>query len=958
MILYKHNKRITSFLLIGFILCAATWALAQPLQASVGETTATCTVDMINGGTHASIQAAIDDPACDLIQVANGIYNESLVITRSLTIIGQDKNGVTVDAIGSSEQTVKVQKLGADVTLKGMTLAQGFGGSGLSGCGGGIWSNARLTLDDMIVVASSAPKGGGICNTGTLTLTHSLVSGNHANNYGGGLYNEAQATAFIDHSEISGNDAISGGGIYQSGHGITLTLRNSLVAFNDASGGGGMMLYGPSTVENNIIQNNHATKSGGGMVISCECTINQTQILSNTADWSGGGIEGTNTFTITNSTFRNNIAQNYDGGGVYFKAVDSDKSLVISNTNFENNFSGDLGSAIFGFGYLVSTTIKIDNSYIANNQCTSPFGCAAIETSTQDIVHTGELFITDSRIISNYNDGIDTLGSVTMTRSIVSSNLGHGVRGHGVSISDSLILSNSGKGVSSGGNNLTIWFSFILNNAGTGIGGSGDFIEVSNSTISGNYSGSNGGGIFTAADNVSLTNVTISGNWANGDGGGIWLSPGNSAYLNSVTITDNTADADGDGVGGGGGIYSANTGVISVTATVIAGNIDNSGFILNANDCYGDFTSLGFNFIGEDTACNGFTDGSDQVGTATGGPLDPLLLPLWDNGGPAWTHLPDTDSPLIDASSSPDCPLFDQRGVSRTNNAPCDIGAVEVGTCQPPITPTLQIAQNGDNLDLSWDAHIINREVAVWRGSDGVPTNHFSNVWTNPGLQTTYTDLNMIGTPTLDHFYYAQGQNSCGDFSAVSNMVGELEFPVMAGGNGRALRLTLISVPLTGTIPATADDLAHYIDPNGSVKKVARWNKNTGSWIVRTVGANFGTPNFPVQLGDVLMIGADTTAPDSFPWVGDVPASGQIQYNLTKQAVNFISIPLNEATNFTMTAEGLAADIGGVRAVAMWDASQQKWVVRQIGVSGTNFTVVPGRPYAIMTTNAAPPVWP
>ncbi len=981
MISRNYNKQITSFLLIGVILGAAVWALAQTLQASVGETAATCTVDAINGGTHASIQAAVDDPACDPIQVADGTYTENLVITRSVSIIGADYKAVIID--GNQNQVVWINDPNANVTISNITISGGNANQFENHCGGGVRNEGYLILDKMLIInnysgyGATHTTGSGVCNNNVLTLTRSFVQ---ANAKEPALYNGPTAVALILDSDISGNIQ---GGIYNEGE---MTIRNSEIHnnyFNDVNGiGGGLLLEGPTTIENSVIRSN-AAKYGAGIIIkdNVPVVINNTEIVSNTASEKGGGIDNYGILTVTNSLIDGNISgtNGYGEGGGIFVRTQSDARLVLINSTVTNNKSSAVGGGIGSADYLTHTaTIEIKDSVISNNTYAG-IGMASVS-------HTGNLLIENSVIVGNEGEGVHSDGVLTMTQTIVRNNSGSGIRCHNATISYSAIQNNmnlapyitftvayKGGGIRCDGQ-LTIWYSAIADNTSSDSGGGiyfeGDKLEIGSSTVNSNTAGVDGGGIAVTNGDVTLTNTTISGNKADEDGGGMSLkgSVAASTNLNSATITENTADADGDDVGSGGGVYKVYkepaTGVVSVTATVIAGNVDNSGFILNAHDCYGDFTSLGFNFIGEDTACNGFTAGSDQVGTATGGQLDPLLLPLADNGGPTWTHSPGYGSPLIDSSDSPDCLLFDQRGASRpkdgdgSGGAFCDIGAFEVGVCQVPIKPFLDVTQNGNHLDLSWNKHLVNREVEVWRGPDGVPTANFSNIWTNPGPDTTYTDYDVIGNPTLDHFYYVQGQNPCGDYSAASNLVGELEFPVMAGGNGRALRLTLISVPLTGTIPATADDLAAFIDPNGSVKKVARWNKNTGSWIVRTVGAGFGTPNFPVRLGDVLIIGADTTAPASFPWVGEVPASGQIQYNLTKQAVNFISIPLAEATNFTMTAEGLAADIGGVRAVAMWDASQQKWVMRQVGVSGPNFTLVPGRPYAILTTNAAPLVWP
>ena len=79
---------------------------------------------------------------------------------------------------------------------------------------------------------------------------------------------------------------------------------------------------------------------------------------------------------------------------------------------------------------------------------------------------------------------------------------------------------------------------------------------------------------------------------------------------------------------------------------------------------------------------------------------------------------------------------------------------------------------------------------------------------------------------------------------------------------------------------------------------------------------------------------------------------------MSRSSNNLISIPLNQGRNFTMTADGLANDIGGVVAVAYWNRTQQRFIVREVGVRGQNFTVRLGRPYVVIAGGNPPSVWP
>ncbi|MFO0960935.1 MAG: choice-of-anchor Q domain-containing protein, partial [Isosphaeraceae bacterium] len=79
------------------------------------------------------------------------------------------------------------------------------------------------------------------------------------------------------------------------------------------------------------------------------------------------------------------------------------------------------------------------------------------------------------------------------------------------------------------------------------------------------------------------------------------------------------------------------------------------------------------NLIGETDGSTGWV-ASDLTGTADA-PIDPLLAPLGDYGGPTWTMALLPGSPAINSGSSSGTPSTDQRGKPRVGGT--DIGAFE-----------------------------------------------------------------------------------------------------------------------------------------------------------------------------------------------------------------------------------------------------------------------------------------
>jgi hypothetical protein len=152
-----------------------------------------------------------------------------------------------------------------------------------------------------------------------------------------------------------------------------------------------------------------------------------------------------------------------------------------------------------------------------------------------------------------------------------------------------------------------------------------------------------------------------------------------------VTITLNSAG------GQGGGAFAYVFGTFSVQNTIIAQNLVD--FTGSGPDVSGVFFSHGHNLIGDATGSIGFANGvgGDLVGTAAA-PLDPLLGPLQNNGGPTKTHALLAGSPAIDHGdnsavdpTTQKLPTTDQRGAGHPRQkdgngdglAVVDIGAFE-----------------------------------------------------------------------------------------------------------------------------------------------------------------------------------------------------------------------------------------------------------------------------------------
>jgi hypothetical protein len=176
----------------------------------------------------------------------------------------------------------------------------------------------------------------------------------------------------------------------------------------------------------------------------------------------------------------------------------------------------------------------------------------------------------------------------------------------------------------------------------------------------------NGGGIYHNSNNdparfVGITNSTISGNSTTGNGGGIFSAAGALA-LQSTTIAGNTAAS-------GSGLFKPGSGTV-IQDSIIAAS--------SGTACAGAGVA---SFSGSNNLA---TDATCAVAAAG----DPVLGALANNGGPTDTRaLGPTSQAIGAASQAPDrCTGTDQRGVARPQGGACDIGAYESGgDALPPL---------------------------------------------------------------------------------------------------------------------------------------------------------------------------------------------------------------------------------------------------------------------------------
>jgi len=283
--------------------------------------------------------------------------------------------------------------------------------------------------------------------------------------------------------------------------------------------------------------------------------------------------------------------------------------------------------------------------------------------------------------------------------------------------------STSGAGGILANGDLTLLNSTVTNNtttngSGGGIGSviRGAHVVIDRCTISNNVADRRAGGVGIFAGSLIISNSTINANSVQSPfyPGGIWigsrpplpLTQGAGSFLKitNSTISGNTSNAFQCSPDAATQIYfNVKPGglIENVTSTGVSGHTNVGSGVGTANMPIRNsiFTGSG-HCRGVYAFASVLTQSIIEGGTNAGfygPPIDPMLGPLQDNGGPTFTMAPLPGSPALDSGTPDSYSGFDQRGFARPLRAGLDIGAVEhqgiFGLAEPHIFADLC---NGD----------------------------------------------------------------------------------------------------------------------------------------------------------------------------------------------------------------------------------------------------------------------
>ena len=199
-----------------------------------------------------------------------------------------------------------------------------------------------------------------------VTIQNNVLGNTYNTSFGSGLrvafadYVEEATFVTVTNSVISGNSAEDDGGGFYAGAAYTyLTIRDSQVTNNyagDDAAGGTNRFGATALIEQTTISGNTAIDAGGAMfsLANSDLTILRSTLSGNMAGSSGGAIDSTGTtISIQQSTISGNSAGTV-GGGLYFANDPADPYVytqTLQGSTVTNNYSYNYGGGVYAYFY-------------------------------------------------------------------------------------------------------------------------------------------------------------------------------------------------------------------------------------------------------------------------------------------------------------------------------------------------------------------------------------------------------------------------------------------------------------------------------------------------------------------------------------------------------------------------------------------------------------------------------
>lgn len=403
----------------------------------------------------------------DTIDVASGTYPGGFTIGVSMDLVGAGARATIIRG-GGPAVTIGSPSGRITVSIAGVTITGGvahsspesaltFGRAGVLAAGGGVeitphdignaagtTAAATVTISNSVITGNRvAPgtaipspagddcpggpcpfnegRGGGIYNTGVLTLEHSSVTDNQAsgvNGQGGGIFSTGGSSLTLIDSTVARNKALAptamvgryaeGGGVFVDDHGA-LKVMHSLVSdnivsltntlplsvggqvINTVANGGGIHVGddAPTTIENTTITDNSVSASdpiGGANAINAAVQVGDGRLVMSDSVISHNRVTSTYGTSADTAPSAESFDQGGEGGTVGVSGGGTiSHTQIVDNASTSTSPDGPTaengGLNLFPPGSGPARLLTVQDSVISGNTVTasSPNGSASVQ---------------------------------------------------------------------------------------------------------------------------------------------------------------------------------------------------------------------------------------------------------------------------------------------------------------------------------------------------------------------------------------------------------------------------------------------------------------------------------------------------------------------------------------------------------------------------------------------------
>ena len=497
--------------------------------------------------------------------------------------------GVTISGGGLS-RVFQVDS-GVNATLRGLTIS----GGSTTGNGGGVDDSGSVTLIDCTLSGNSAANGGGLETEpgGTAALISSTISDNTTSGSGGGVGNQGATT--LTNCTVAANSAANGAGLYNAGG--STALYDCTISGNTASGSGGGLdnASGTVTLGNTIVAGNTAAIDGpDAFGIFASLGHNLIGATDGSSGWVGSDLTGSTAQPLDPLL----APLGWYGGPTetmaFFEgspAIDAGSNALVpggvatDQRGFARVFNGAVDIGAFEYitqaGPLVVNSTADGGSPSGTLDLRGAVDLANLQAGAQAITFDPTVFAAAETITLGFGplELSNTTGLETITGPAAGVTVSGGDLSRVFMVASAVTAAISGLAITGGSTtgdggalynegSTTLTGVTVAGNSAAGPGGGvcnarRGTITIINCSITGNSSTAGGGGLYNDTGTVTLTDSTISGNTAFGNGGAVCGAKRGTVTIINCSISGNTA-------GAGGGLYNAGT--ANLSACTIAGN--------------------------------------------------------------------------------------------------------------------------------------------------------------------------------------------------------------------------------------------------------------------------------------------------------------------------------------------------------------------------------------------------